>query len=440
MKKWYFILASIILFNPLVSIFDIFPDFIAYLLLLKAFSKMSYIDAKADDACRYIRFMLLITVIKPATFFLIPALDTAMYLVYSFVFAALEIIFGFFMFIKIFEALSTYSLQVENVACANNNKIKNLTIAAHIVKLILAMLPDLTELSLYNGADTQNYVPLTHFKTALFFVAVVIALVFETIWLVFINIYNKRLFTKQLADTLNKEYILNTSERPSLVMSKDSMMFCVLACISSAFILDFNLDLVNVLFDSFFSILMLALFTYMLIKKHFKSILWYIVLAIASIGHLVVDIFLTKRANEFFDRFTLVALERYLYNSRELYLPISILSVFSAVLTFGIVFLVLYLVKKQSRRALVEYSSLLVEGSDTELIREFDKNAKKYTIIALITAGVASINYVLYITLRYAATALTALNTISELVFVCFFIRAMLYYYDNVYKRIYVHS
>ena len=96
MKKWYFILASIILFNPLVSIFDIFPDFIAYILLLFAFRKMAYIDAKAEDTCRYLKILTIITVIKPISFFLVPTSDSAMFLVYSFVFAILEIALGFF--------------------------------------------------------------------------------------------------------------------------------------------------------------------------------------------------------------------------------------------------------------------------------------------------------------------------------------------------------
>ena len=272
MKRWYFILASIILFNPLVSIFDIFPDFIAYLLLLKAFSKMSYIDAKAEDTCRYLRILTFVTIAKSVAFFMIPALDTAMYLVYSFVFAVLEILFGYFLFTKMFEALSAYSLQVENIACSNNDRIRNFTLIAHVARLLLGMLPDLTELSINNGADTQTHLPLTYFKPALFFVSVVISFIVQAVWLVLIIIYYKRLLTKRLEKTLKSEYISCIEKRPSLVMSKDLMMFSVVACISSVFVLDFNLDLVNVLFDSFFSVIMLILFTYILIKKHFQDV------------------------------------------------------------------------------------------------------------------------------------------------------------------------
>ena len=126
MKKWYFVLSAIILFNPIVSIFDIFPDFIAYLLLLKAFHNMAYIDDKADDTCKYLKIMALITLIKPFTFFIVPNGDSTMYLLYSFVFAVLEIIFGFALFTKMFETLSAYALNAQNIKAAENTKIKNL--------------------------------------------------------------------------------------------------------------------------------------------------------------------------------------------------------------------------------------------------------------------------------------------------------------------------
>ena len=70
MKKWHFIVAAIFLFNPIFSTLDILPDFVGYLLLLKAFSKMSYIDDKAEDVCRSMKIMSLITVFKPLAFFL----------------------------------------------------------------------------------------------------------------------------------------------------------------------------------------------------------------------------------------------------------------------------------------------------------------------------------------------------------------------------------
>ena len=139
MKKWHFIVAAIFLFNPILSTLDILPDFIGYLLLLKAFHNMSYIDDKAQDVCKGMKIMSIITVIKFFAFFLVPALDTTMYLVFSFVFAILEIIFGIGPIIKMFDCFSEYALLGENVDPANNSKIKIFSIGQPPYS---SMLPD----------------------------------------------------------------------------------------------------------------------------------------------------------------------------------------------------------------------------------------------------------------------------------------------------------
>ncbi len=440
MKKWYLIVASVILFNPLVSVFDVFPDFIAYLFLLLAFSKMAYIDAKADDTCKYLKIMALITAIKPISFFLVPATDSAMYLVYSFVFGVGEIVLGVFLFSRIFETLSAYAVSNGDSICANNTKIKYFTIIAHSLKLILAMLPDLTELSISNGVDTQTHIPLTHFKTALFFIAVVIALIVQAVWLVFFNLYIKRLFKNDFSKKLNEQFVRKTENRPSLFLSKDSMFFCVVACVSSAFLLDFNLDLVNVIFNSFFSIALALLFVYLLLKKHIKNYALISILGACAVIHFVIDILLTKSAKAFFDRYTLHALKNYLFDSREMYLKVSIYAIISAIFTFVVVFLVLYILKKHSQRTLESYAELLVDSNKEQLLNEFNQGAKKHTTLTLVFAGISSICYILYITTRYLFSAMTAFNTISEIILIVFFIKTVLFYYDNVFKRIYIHS
>lgn len=440
MKKWYLIVASLILFNPLVSIFDIFPDFIAYLLILLAFSKMAYIDAKADDTCKYLKFMILLTAIKPISFFLVPASDSAMYLVYSFVFGVGEIVLGVFVFTRIFETLSAYAVSNGDSISANNSKIKYFTIIAHSLKLILAMLPDLTELSISNGVDTQTHIPLTHFKTALFFISVIISFIVEIIWLIYFNLYVKRLFKNDLSKKLNEQFVRKTENRPSLFLSKDSMFFCIAACVSAVLLVDFNLDLINVIFNSFFSLALAILFVYMALKKHIKTYAHIGILCASSVVHLIVDILLTKSAKAFFSKYSLHALEKYLFDSREMYLKVSIYAIISAIFTFIIVLLTMLILKKHAYNTLEGYSSLLVESNKEQMIKEFNQGANKHVVLTIVFAGVSSICYVLYITTRYLFTAMTALNTISEIVLIVFFIKTVLYYYDNVFKRIYAHS
>ena len=67
----YLILASIFWFNPLISNVDILPDFIGYLLLIKAFSKASYLSDYADDVCVSAKKMCLVTGVKVLSIFIV---------------------------------------------------------------------------------------------------------------------------------------------------------------------------------------------------------------------------------------------------------------------------------------------------------------------------------------------------------------------------------
>jgi len=341
---------------------------------------------------------------------------------------------------KMFDAISSYALSSENLKSTENTGIRNFTITAHILKLVFAFLPDLTSLSISNGVDTQTGIPLTNFKSALFFLAVIVSLIIETVWLVKILIYNKKTFTKELYSQLNDQFVRKTENRPSLFLSKDSMFFVIVACLASVFVIDFNLHMVNVIFDSFFSVVIFALFLYLFVKKHFKNVTMLIAVGALSIAHLVVDINLTKAANNFFDKYSLVSLEKYIYDSRDMYLQVSILSVVSALLFFAVVFVTLYILRKQGEQALTEYSGLLVESNTAGMLKEYKNATKKNMIMTLVAAGITSVCYVLYITTRYLATIMTVVNTLGEIAFIFVFVRAMLYYYDNVYKRLYIHS
>ena len=209
MKKRYLILAAVFLFNPIISVIDIFPDVIGYLFLLKFFHFMSYTNDKVDDLCKSIRTLCLITGIKLLSILLLPmftALDQAMFLVFSFVFAILECIFAIPLFIKMFECFSDIALFEGNVECANNNVIKNLTVISLSVRLVLATIPDFTFLSISNGVDTSTGISLLQFRPLLFVFSAFIALIVGIVWLVLFIKYISKLITTESIKLLKEEY------------------------------------------------------------------------------------------------------------------------------------------------------------------------------------------------------------------------------------------
>ena len=96
MKKKYFVLAALFLFNPIVSIFDILPDFIGYYFLLKAFTPVSYIFDNASDLHSSLKRMMIVGVAKFFSVILLFLTDATMALVLSFTMFATTIqVFGY---------------------------------------------------------------------------------------------------------------------------------------------------------------------------------------------------------------------------------------------------------------------------------------------------------------------------------------------------------
>ena len=93
---WQLSVALVFLFNPNVGLVDFLPDFIGYMLLCRALSRLSLIDDRMDDAHRLLRRMVYITVARFSalfvTFGFVPYSDRAtMMLLLSFVFDVMEL-------------------------------------------------------------------------------------------------------------------------------------------------------------------------------------------------------------------------------------------------------------------------------------------------------------------------------------------------------------
>ena len=442
MKKIYLILSVIFLFNPIVSVIDIFPDFIGYLFLLKFFHRMSYTNDKADDLCHSIKTLILITGIKAITLLLMPALsslDQAMYLVFSFVFAILECIFGIPLMGKMFNVLSDIALYENNIACANNEKIKRITIIALVCKLVLATIPDLTFLSISNGVDTQTGINFLQFRPLLFALSTIISLVIGIVWLVLMVRYINKLLTRNAIKLLKTDYSVKAIGRELLFLSKDSMFYLTALCFACAFVVDFNLNLVNVLFDSFFSVIITITLIFMSVKDYFKEKLMLIIIAVLSVFHLAIDIILTVVATNFFEKYNLDSIQR-IPKAEDIYFRMCTLSGISAVLFIAIVLITVFSLYTSAGNSLMDNSKLFVDSSREALMEEYNAEKKKNIIYVSIFSVISAIAYACYIAFRHILPVTTLFNSIAEIAFMFAFIKSILYLYDNVYKRILAYA
>lgn len=444
MKKIYLILSAIFLFNPIFSTIDIFPDFIGYILLMMAFSKLSYVDDRVNDLSHSIKIMVLITGIKLVSLFVVLSLDQTMLLVSSFVFAILELVFGIPMLVKLFDALSVFALmgkkeELYRHRFSNNDKIKKFSIVALASRVVLATIPDFTLLSISNGVDSQVGINFARFRPMLFVLLGFISLIIGAIWLVKIIGYFNRLMTKETSKALQEYFNSKAEGRDTLFSSRDSMTSIILLCIGALFVLDFNLNLVNVFPDSLFSLIIILSFTFLIVKKHIKLSKMYFLIATFVSLHIATDTYLTVVTIKFFDKYNLNSIEK-ISDAEDIYFKICTLSVISAVLLIFVVAFSLYYVNKNAEKAL-KANSYMFSGVDVEYcVLEFKKTARKNLIASTALSIIASASYACYMIFRHIFEATTLINTVAEMGLIIALIRTLLYVYDNVYKRILIHS
>ena len=285
----YYILASIFLFNPMVSNIDVLPDVFAYILIMIALSKPAYTNDVAEQAYVGARKMAIITLIKLFSLLLISGDDITMSLLLSFTFMIVELIFGIPFFISLFKYLSHIALMGNNATSANtSDKMRIFTIAFTIVKLLMATLPDFTALSLSNGVDSSNNdLSLTYFRPTLFIISVTIAMVLGIIWLIFSVIYYKSLFTKEVREKIRSDFTTQMSNRKSLFEAKSYTTVMLIMALGSFFALDIGGFDIILTPDFLVTLTFIISFFVLYIKGYFKPKWESIVLIVSFIGQVI---------------------------------------------------------------------------------------------------------------------------------------------------------
>ena len=305
--------------------------------------------------------------------------------------------------------------------------------------MILAVRPDFTFLSISNGVDTQTGINLLQFRPLLFVFSIFVSLIVGIIWLVFILNYINQLFTKITLKMLKEDYSKKALGRELLFLSKDSMYYITVLCVASALVVDFNLNLVNVLLDSFFSVIITIVLVLMSVKDYYKEKLILVVIGILSAIHLAVDVTLSVKAIKFFEKYNLDSIQR-VSQAEDMYFSMCTYATISSVLFIMIIVLTVFSLYKSAESTLLSNSGLFTDANRDALSEEFKNDTKRNVIYVLIFSIISAIVYCCYIFFRHLLPVTTLFNSIAEITFMFAFIKSLLYLYDNVYKRLYSHA
>lgn len=437
MKKKYFVLAAIFLFNPIISIIDILPDFIGYYFLMRAFTPTSYIFDNASDAHGAIKRMLTVSAVKFFSVFLLFVTDTTMALVLSFTFAILEILYGFGAFTKIFDSTSYMRLRYDDEATtAKAEKIKVFSIVFLIAKVVLASLPDFTALT--TGSSNLS-VDLTRFRPILFIASAIIALVIGIIWFVRFTGFFKEILSDTLLDKIDKEYNEQKALRPGIFYAKDFMFAIKLLSIGVLFTFDLNIDSVNYILDGIFTVFCILAIRFLVKNGHIALGKGEKTLYALCICHGALSLAEVIAVSMFYKNND----PYYVYKKLDVFLsflPIPLINIAEAVLLGIIIYRVFRLIEQYTVPSIYNYRRFFAERSVDGFVEEYKEYHGKLSKSAFTIGIISLVYYAFYVFMRPINENFVLGTYILGIVFIVSFSRAISYSSDRVYLTIYKYS
>ena len=106
MKIGYILAGMIFLFNPHINIIDVLPDVIGYILILHGLSKLSDLERNLLSARDKFLKLAWLSAVKLSCLLILPIFDETLYLIFTFCFGLLEVIWLIPAFVDMFHGIS----------------------------------------------------------------------------------------------------------------------------------------------------------------------------------------------------------------------------------------------------------------------------------------------------------------------------------------------
>lgn len=265
-------LAAFFLFNPTISVVDLLPDCIGYIILYFGLRKLADINDHVECAITYTKRMILVSAAQLLSVFFLFGMVSEMekpttYLLFSFVFSVFEILFLSKLYGEFFEGLTYLGSRMDGIAVFKERateKISRLTILFFVAKAILATLPEFSALVLDTDSRWRflyNYIGM--FRT----VAIMIALPFGLYWLYQFCKYIKSIQSDApFISRLEETYARDVLPKQEIFVQRSVAAAFVVMSIGICFSSDLYMDNMSILPD--FICPLFIFIALLLLKKH----------------------------------------------------------------------------------------------------------------------------------------------------------------------------
>ena len=257
-------ISFVFIFNPNISIIDVFPDFFGYIILSLSLVKLSFVCEGLADARRAFERMILIDGAKILALLWVFGIEasserSSSMLLWSFVFGALEIAFLAPAFCKLFDGLSELGNFHTNTAIHGSkreggqsytDKLKKLTVFFVIFKAVMALLPELADLTNASYDETSAFFGIYRYIGVMRGLCFVPVLIVGIVWLS----KSIRYFWRIKADTaltqsVERAYCEKVLPKDGLFAIRNVKIATWFFVVAAILTIDFKLDGVNIFPD-----------------------------------------------------------------------------------------------------------------------------------------------------------------------------------------------
>lgn len=275
-------LSLIFLFNPNVAVIDFLPDFIGYVLLCIALTNLSDINDTVSQALKIFKKLIIIDVAKLASLMWVFGISVvnernSSLLLWSFVFAVLEMVFVIPAFLKLFAGMNELGFLYDNTSVIGSkkadskknytDKIRGFTVFFISIKAIMSFLPELADLTTTEYSENMGLTNMYRYIGVARGLAFAPVLVIGTLWIVKTVSYFMRVDRDVVfVEALEKTYAERVTPKTGIFVKRNIALSFAVLMVAFIFSVDFRMESVNMLPD-FVCAILLGVFFVVISKK-----------------------------------------------------------------------------------------------------------------------------------------------------------------------------
>ncbi len=247
--------AGLFLFNPTISVVDVLPDFIGYVLLYFGLRKLGDLNDHIDNAISYVKKIMIVSIAQLMSVIVLFGFITEQekptsYLLFSFTVSVFEIVFLSRLFSEFFNGivyLGSRNGATDILEKKRTEKFHILTVFFFVAKAILATLPEFSSLTYRDGSDWEflyNFIGM--YRTVAFLIMLPIGIVWLFgLWKYLKYIINDNAFIASMDDAYKK----NVLPKKEIFVQRYSAVAFTIFSIGIIFSLDLYMDNISVIPD-----------------------------------------------------------------------------------------------------------------------------------------------------------------------------------------------